>query len=105
MAQTRSVPLPDFEKFDVSLHPGNELRAFELWLRRFENRYAVVTTLPSTAVAAAKEADKRAWMLNYVEDNVLDNFEALYTTTELWHAATYTDIITKYKAQLKPNQT
>ena len=105
MAQTRSVPLPDFEKFDISLHPGNELRAFELWLRRFENRYTVVTGVAITADAATKEADKRAWLLNYVEDNVLDNFEALYTTTDLWQAATYTDIVDKYKAQLKPNQT
>ena len=87
------------------MHPGNELKAFNLWLRRFENRYIVVTTIPAPAVAAAKEADKRAWLLNYVEDNVLDNFEALYDTTELWQAATFTDIVTKYKAQLKPNQT
>ena len=83
MAQTRVVPLPDFEKFDVSLHPGNELKAFNLWLRRFDNRYTVVTQVPATADVATKEADKRAWLLNYVEDNVLDNFEALYTTTDL----------------------
>ena len=105
MAQTRSSALPDFERFDVSLHPGNELKAFNIWLRRFENRYTVVTTIAATATAAEKEADKRAWLLNYVEDNVLDNFEALYATTELWTASTYSDIIDKYKAQLKPNQT
>ena len=103
MAHTRT--LPEFEKFDASMHPGNELKAFNLWLRRFENRYTVVTTVAVTAVAAAKEADKRAWLLNYLEDNVLDNLEALYDTKALWDAATYTDIITKYKAQLKPNQT
>ena len=98
MAQARS--LPDFVKFDVSVHPGNELKAFNLWLRRFENRYAVVTTVAADATNAVKDADKRNWLLNFVEDNVLDNFEALYATKELWHAATYTTLSTNTRLSL-----
>ena len=102
MAHTCS--LPEFENFDPSMHPGNELKAFNIWLRRFENRYKVVTTIASTAVVAAKEADKRAWFQNYVEDSVLDNLEALYDTTALWEAATYTDIIkVQGTTKAKPN--
>ena len=105
MTSTRTLSLPAFDNFDPTSHPGHELKAFNTWLRRFDNRYKLVTTVAATAVEAAKEADKKSWLLNYVVDGVLDQFEALYDTAELWQAATYTDVITKYKAQLKPNQT
>ena len=105
MTSTRTLSLPAFDNFDPTSHPGHELKAFNTWLRRFDNRYKLVTTVAATAVEAAKEADKKSWLLNYVVDGVLDQFEALYATTELWQAATYTDVITRYKAQLKPNQT
>ena len=105
MAATRTLSLPSFDNFDPSSHPGSELKAFNMWLRRFDNRYKLVTTVADDATAAQKEADKKAWLLNYVVDGVLDNFEALYADTPTWEASTYTDLIAKYKEQLKPNQT
>ena len=105
MTTTRTLSLPAFDNFDPTSHPGHELKSFNTWLRRFDNRYKLVTTIAATASEQEKEADKKSWLLNYVVDGVLDQFESLYTTTALWEASTYTDLITKYKAQLKPNQT
>ena len=102
---TRSSNLPNFEYFDPSMHAGNELKAFKQWIRRFENRYAVVTNVAADESEADKEQDKKRWLLNYVDDNVLDNFETLYDTEALYTAATYSDVIMKYKEQLKPTQT
>ena len=103
MTTTRTLSLPSFDNFDPTSHPGHELKSFNTWLRRFDNRYKLVTTIAATATQEAKEADKKSWLLNYVADGVLDQFESLYTTTELREASTYTDLIAKYKAQLKPN--
>ena len=102
--KTRST-LPEFELFDPSLHAGNELKLFEQWLRRFENRYVLVTTIAADASDAAKDADKKQWLLNYVSDGVLDTLESMYATPALFQAATYDDVLKKYKATLKPNQT
>ena len=71
---TRSSNLPDFEHYDPSHHAGNELKSFKTWLRRFENRYEIVTDIAATANAQAKDADKKRWLLNFVSDGVLDNF-------------------------------
>ena len=51
--------------------------------RHFENRYAVVTNAAADATDAVKEQDKKKWLLNYVDDNVLDNFETLYMILKL----------------------
>ena len=103
---TRSTTLlPGFKTFDPNNHPGNELKFFEQWLRRFENRYVIVTDIATDATAADKAQDKKQWLLNYVTDNVLGSFEALYTTADLFKQATYTDVVDKYKQQLKPIQT
>ena len=48
---------------------------------------------------------KKQWLLNYVSDGVLDTFESMYDTSALFQAATYDDVLTRYKATLKPNQT
>ena len=80
---TRST-LPEFELFDPSLHAGNELKLFEQWLRRFENRYVFVTTIAADASDAAKDADKKQWLLNYVSDGVLDTLESMYATPALF---------------------
>ena len=105
MAHNTRSSLPEFELFDPTIHAGNELKLFEQWLRRFENRYSLVTTIKADADAPTKDADKKQWLLNYVTDNVLDTFESMYDTAELYKAATYDDVLTKYKATLKPNQT
>ena len=60
MSHSRVSSLPDFDKFDASLHSGNELKAFNMWLRRFQNRYTVVTQVAEDASNAAKQKDKRA---------------------------------------------
>ena len=51
--------LPEFDLFDLSLHAGNELKLFEQWLRRFENRYILVPAISADASAADKAADKK----------------------------------------------
>ena len=99
---TRSSNLPDFEHYDPSHHAGNELKSFKTWLRRFENRYEIVTDIAATANAQAKDADKKRWLLNFVSDGVLDNFETLYDTVALFKEATYDDLIKKYCDQLNP---
>ena len=40
-----------------------------------------------------------------MSDGVLDTLESMYATSELFQAATYDDVLKKYKATLKPNQT
>ena len=105
MAHNTRSSLPEFDLFDPSMHAGNELKLFEQWLRRFENRYSLVTTIKADASAADKDADKKQWLLNYVTDNVLDTFESMYDNADLYKAATYADVLAKYKATLKPNQT
>ena len=105
MMACSSRSLSSLEPFDPASHAGNELKAFEQWLRRFQNKYTLVSKLPGDATAAQKDTDQKRWLLDFSLDTVLDVFESLFDTTEGFTQATCSDLITKYKARLKPNQT
>ena len=97
--------LQTFEPFDPTLHTGNELKSFEQWLRRFDNRYSLISKLPADATALQISTETKKHLLDVSLDSVLDTFESLYETYELFKAAGYDDLIQKYKERLKPNQT
>lgn len=93
------------DSFKPSNHPGQELRAFERWLRRFDNFFEVKSTLPQEASENQIQSAKRRWLLHVADDCLLDAFEGLYEKSEDFKAATFDEIVDKYRQTLKPNQT
>lgn len=95
----------NFESFRPSDHPGQELRAFDRWLRRFNHFIEIKTQHGSTASESDREKEKRRWLLHVANDTLLDAFEALFTTDAELQEATGTEIINRYRKTLEPNQT